>query len=175
MDEKHHILAAQKDPKEFRYFYDTYFREVFLFIYRRTDDEATSADIAQQVFLKAMQNIGKFEFRGTPFSSWLYRIASNEVMQYFRDAKRVRVVCVDNAGIQDLIDHDEDFDLDMREHAFAAIKKLSPADLELIELRYFEKRSFGEIGEIKQITANSAKVKVHRILERIRKSIPVTA
>lgn len=176
MDEKARLAAAQKDPKEFRYFYDTYYKEVFLFIYRRTDDESISADIAQQVFLKALQNIDRFEFRGTPFSSWLYRIANNEVMQFYRDAKKVRVVCIDQEGLQDLMgDEDNQIDIEKREIAFAAIKKLSADDLELIEMRYFEKRSFIEIGEIKNITANNAKVKVHRILDRIKKSITIEA
>ncbi|MBC8173757.1 MAG: sigma-70 family RNA polymerase sigma factor [Chitinophagales bacterium] len=176
MEEKARILAAQKDPQEFRYFYDTYFKNIFLFVYRRTDDEAAAADITQQVFLKALQNMNKFEFRGAPFSSWLYRIAGNEVMQYFRDAKKVRVVCIDNSGLHEMLaDEDESFDIERREHVFAAIKKLSPEDLELIEMRYFEKRSFGEIAEIKNITANNAKVKVHRILDKVKRSLTVEA
>lgn len=176
MDEKARLTAAQKDPKEFRYFYDTYFKEIYLFIYRRTDDESLSGDIAQQVFLKAMQNIDRFEFRGTPFLSWLFRIANNEVMQYYRDVKKVRVVCIDQEGLQDLMgEEDNRMDIEKREIAFAAIKKLSADDLELIEMRYFEKRSFIEIGEIKNMTANHAKVKVHRILERIKKSITIEA
>ncbi|MBC8048345.1 MAG: sigma-70 family RNA polymerase sigma factor [Fimbriimonadaceae bacterium] len=174
MEEKSRIHAAQKDPQEFRYFYDIYFKDVFLFIYRRTDDESLSADITQQVFLKALQNIGRYEYRGVPFSSWLYRIAGNEIMQHFRDAKKVRVVCIDSTGLQEILsDDDETFDIEKREQAFAAIRKLPPPDLELIEMRYFEKRSFAEIGEIKNITANNAKVKVHRILDRIKKSFTV--
>ncbi|GDX52379.1 hypothetical protein LBMAG27_14260 [Bacteroidota bacterium] len=52
-----------------------------------------------------------------------------------------------------------------------AIKKLSAEELELIEMRYFEKRSFAEVAEIKGMTENNAKVKVHRILERLRKQL----
>lgn len=176
MEEKVRIQAAQKDPQEFRYFYDTYYKDVFLFIYRRTDDEAIAADITQQVFLKAMQNIGRFEFRGVPFSSWLFRIATNEVMQHFRDAKKVRVVCVDSTGLHEILgDEDESYDIEKREQVFSAIRKLPPDDLELIEMRYFEKRSYIEIAEIKNITANHAKVKVHRILDRIKKSFVIEA
>lgn len=174
MGEQEHLEAAQKDPKAFRYFYDTYYRDVFLFIYRRTDDESVAADIAQQVFIKAMQNISRYEFRGVPFSSWLYRIAGNELMQYYRDEKKIRVVCIDNTDLNEMLeDDDAAYDMQKKEMAFAALKKLQPAELELIEMRYFEKRSFMEIGEIKNITANTAKVKVHRILDRIRRSITI--
>jgi len=57
MEELKYIEAAKKDPKQFRYFYDKYFKEIFLFINRRTDDEDVTADLAQQVFLKAMENL----------------------------------------------------------------------------------------------------------------------
>ncbi|MEZ5014278.1 MAG: sigma-70 family RNA polymerase sigma factor [Chitinophagales bacterium] len=173
MEEKEHILAAQKDPQAFRYFYEKYFKEMFRYIYRKTDDESVTADLTQQVFLKAMQHIGKFELRGIPFSSWLYRIASNEVLQYFRDTQKVRVVQVDSSGLQDILgDTDAPVDMHRNDQVFAAMRALPAEDLEFIEMRYFEKRSFKDIAEIKNITENNAKVKVHRILDKIRKRIP---
>lgn len=173
-EEQSRIAAAQKDPKHFRYFYDRHYKEIFLFIYRRTDDEELSADIAQQVFLKAMQGIDRFTYRGIPFSAWLYRIASNEVMQHFRDQQKFRIVSIENEGVNEIMDEDYGhLEVAKREALFAVIKKLNAADLELIEMRFFEKRSFKEIGDIKGITENNAKVKVHRILERIRNLITV--
>ena len=174
MEEQARIDAAKKDPKQFRYFYEKHHKEIFLFIYRRTDDEEVTADLTQQVFLKAMQSIDRFNYRGIPFSAWLYRIASNEVAQYFRDQQKFRIVSVENSGVNDIVEEDYGhIDLAKREALFSAIKKLNAADLELIEMRFFEKRSFKEIGDIKGITENNAKVKVHRILERVRNSISV--
>ena len=172
MEELKYIEAAKKDPQQFRYFYDKYFKEIFLFINRRTDDEDTTADIAQQVFLKAMQNLSRYEFRGIPFSAWLYRIASNEVTQHFRDASKVRTVSMESSDMSELLDVEQGHaDHEKKEAAFTAIKKLPPADLELIEMRFFEKRSFSEIGDIKNITENHAKVKTYRIIDKIRSFI----
>jgi RNA polymerase sigma-70 factor (ECF subfamily) len=50
-------------------------------------------------------------------------------------------------------------------HALSALKK---HELNLIELRFFEKRSFKEIGELQNITENNAKVKTFRALEKLR-------
>ncbi|MEO6167821.1 MAG: sigma-70 family RNA polymerase sigma factor [Chitinophagales bacterium] len=173
-EEQSRIDAAKKDPKHFRYFYEKHYREIFLFIYRRTDDEDVSADIAQQVFLKALQGIDKYTYRGIPFSAWLYRIASNEVMQHFRDQQKFRIVSIENEGVNEIMEEDYGhLEVAKREALFAAIKKLNAADLEMIEMRFFEKRSFKEIGDIKGITENNAKVKVHRILERVRNSISI--
>ncbi|MCC6837854.1 MAG: sigma-70 family RNA polymerase sigma factor, partial [Bacteroidia bacterium] len=66
------IKAAQADPACFDVLYNQYYRSVFVFIYKRTDDEELTADITSQVFLKALINIRKFQFRGVPFSAWLY-------------------------------------------------------------------------------------------------------
>lgn len=173
-EEQSKIEAAKKDPKHFRYFYERHYKEIFLFIYRRTDDEDLSADIAQQVFLKALQGIDRYEYRGIPFSAWLYRIAGNEVMQYFRDQQKFRIVSIDNEGVNEILEEDYGhLEMARREALFTAIKKLNAADLEMIEMRFFEKRSFKEIGDIKGITESNAKVKVHRILERVRNSISV--
>ena len=174
MEEQSRIDAAKKDPKQFRYFYERHHKEIFLFIYRRTDDEEVTADLTQQVFLKAMQSMDRYNYRGIPFSAWLYRIASNEVAQHFRDQQKFRIVSVEKSGVDEIMEEEYGHvDLARREALFSAIKKLNATDLELIEMRFFEKRSFKEIGEIKGITENNAKVKVHRILERVRNSISV--
>ncbi len=123
-----------------------------------------------------MQNIAKYEYRGFPFSSWLYRIAHNELMQYFRDQNKVRVVCIENTGLAEILEDDvAGYEVENRELVFKTLQKLKPQELELIEMRYFEKRSFKEISEIINISENTAKVKVHRILERLRNLITVQA
>ncbi len=173
LNEEALIAAARKDPRAFRHFYDAHYEEVFLFVYRRTDDEAMSADITQQVFLKALQNLNKYQYRGVSFVAWLLRIAANETAQYFRDNKKMRVVNVEKSGIEAICDEDSSSAMEQRENVFKALKQLDADSLELIEMRYFEKRSFKEIGAIKNIKENNAKLKVHRILEKIRKFLPV--
>ena len=173
-EELKYIKAAQKDPRQFSHLYDQHYKPVYLFIYRRTDDEHITADLTQQVFLKAMQNLSRYEYRGVPFSAWLYRIASNEVTQHFRDASKVRTVSLETSDVDDLLDEkNSGIDSQKREQVFKAIRKLPSADLELIEMRFFEKRSFLEIAEIKGITENNAKVKTYRILDKVRKSITI--
>jgi RNA polymerase sigma-70 factor (ECF subfamily) len=176
MDEQSYILAAQQNPREFKYLYDKYYMNIFLFIYRRTDDEDLAADITQQVFLKAMQSINKYTYRGLPFSAWLYRIASNELIQYFRDNSKQRVISLDKTDIAEMMeDAAHTNDTEKMEQLFIAMKKLKHEELELIEMRFFEKRSFKEIGDIKEMTENNAKVKVYRILDRLKSFFTIEA
>ena len=136
------------------------------------EDEHTAADFTQQVFLKAMQHLKYYEYRGVPFTAWLIRIASNEVNQFYRDKKKERIVSIEIPDLNEMLDDNDSHILHERhESALIAIKKLSGEELELIEMRFFEKRSFAEIADIKGMSENNAKVKVHRILERVRKQL----
>ena len=119
-----------------------------------------------------MTSLRKFQFKGVPFSSWLYRIAHNEMIQVFRDKKAQRVVNVKDVQMYELMDEAGG---ESYEEFLTLILKLIQAmpdeDVLLIEMRFFEKRSFKEISEILNITETNAKVKMHRLMERIKKEV----
>ncbi len=164
------IQAAQTDPARFRPLYDRYYENIFRFVYRRTNEQSLSADICSQVFLKAIQKLDKYQFKGVPFSAWLYRIASNEVAQHFRNLNKNRVVSADDYHLNDIIDEVvEQKDDYLRTLLLDALDQLREKDLELIELRFFEQRPFKEIAEILNITESNAKVRTYRILEKLKK------
>jgi RNA polymerase sigma-70 factor (ECF subfamily) len=166
------IEAAKRDPENFAPLYDKYYKQIFNYVYQRMDSKDTAFDITGQVFLKALTNLSKYQFKGVPFASWLYRIAHNEVMQLFRSQKDKRAI---NADIGDLryicVENEEPF----FEEYIPAIKKLilelNSDDLQMVELRFFEKRPFKEIAEILNITEVNAKVRMYRIIEKLKKSL----
>src|SRR5579859_15710 len=83
-DELGLLKQSVSDPEAFRSIYEKYFKKIFAFVFHRVGDKMTTADITQQVFIKAWMGLSKFQFRGVPFSSWLYRIAINECNDLFR-------------------------------------------------------------------------------------------
>ncbi|BDS13497.1 RNA polymerase sigma factor [Aureispira anguillae] len=165
------VQAAQKNPAKFRVLYNRYYEPIFRFIYKRTVDEVLAADLTSQVFLKAMQKIDKYVFKGVPFSAWLFRIASNEIAQHFRKHNKNRVVALEERTMQDLEDEYEDKEeLDINITILKdVIQDLKPEEVELLELRFFEKRPFKEVADILDITENNAKVKIYRLLQKMRK------
>ena len=96
------VLIAKQDLKNFKYLYDLYYESIFLFLLRRSENENVAQDITQQTFVKAMINIEKFEFRGLPFSSWLYRIGLNELNLYYRNNKKKRAISIDSDELPEL-------------------------------------------------------------------------
>ena len=165
------IEAAKTDKAHFELIYNRYHEQIFRYIYQRIEDKDTAFDVAQQVFLKAMTNLHKFEYKGVPFSSWLYRIAKSEVYDLLRKKQHLRSVNIDDVQLGDMMqDMQEETNLEKYGQRLAvAIAELEEGDLQLVEMRFFEKRPFREIGEILDITENNAKVKLYRILEKLKK------
>ena len=164
------IKSAKKDPERFGPLYRKYHEQIFRYIYQRMDDQEMAFDVTSQVFVKAMSNLHKYEYRGVPFSSWLYRIAKSELYQAFRDRKARRTVSVESMHLFEMIEEmvEEDSTLD-KQRLINCLPLLAETDLQLIEMRYFEKRSYKEIGEILDITENNAKVRAFRALERLKR------
>ena len=164
------VEAARRDPAEFKALYNSYYERIFLFVWQRMDDKETAHDVTSQVFLKAMLNIHKYQFKGVPFASWLYRIAKSEVYTMFRKEQAQRTVNIETSGLRDMADEmEEDKYAPYVEALKECITELEEEDIQYIEMRFFEKRSFKEIADIMGITENNAKVKTYRILERLKK------
>jgi RNA polymerase sigma-70 factor (ECF subfamily) len=171
-DELHIIESAKKDSKFFAPLYEHYFERIFRFIFKRLGgNEAQSADITQQTFIKAMVNIAQYQDRGLPFSSWLYRIAQNEVNMFFRSQKKTYSVEINDRMLGTLFNEaqitarmtDEE-----QEKLIQLLNGMNQEHLDLIELRFFQQLSFKEIAEIYSITEANAKMRVYRILEKLK-------
>jgi RNA polymerase sigma-70 factor, ECF subfamily len=170
------VEAAQKDPRKFGVLYEKYYRQIYLFVYKRAGDQDVAGDVTAQVFVKAMVNLPKYSYRGVPFSAWLYRIASNEVNQHFRNTKSDRTISLEKNNVDKvmgMVDEEKTSDLSelYLEVMLETLHEMGPDEVEIIELRFFEDRPFSEVGYILGITENNAKVKVYRIVERLRKRL----
>jgi len=170
--ERKEIEAAKKDPENFRVLYKRYHEQIFRYVYQRVSDVDDAKDVVSQVFLKAMMNLHKFEYRGFPFSAWLYRIAMSETANIFNRNKGIRTINMDESEIPELMSElEEDHSPEREEMLIHILRELPENDLQLIEMRFFEKRRYADIGEVLEITKNNAKVKVYRILERMKKQV----
>jgi len=166
------IESAKADPAKFDVLYNKYYKPIFVFVYRRTGEEELTADITSLVFLKALINIAKYKDKGVPFSAWLYRIALNEISMYFRKNNSARVVSLKQEHISTIIDEvEKDNTEENCNKVMNALKKIKEESVLLIEMRFFEKRSFSEIGNILGISENNAKVKVYRVLDKLKDMI----
>ncbi len=149
-----------------------YHHEIFVFILKKTRNEVLRADITSVVFIKALENLHKFHYKGVPFVAWLYRIASNETNMFFRKANTQRMVSLDSKEViafQDDCDLDGGLSYEYKISLFVkGMNRLSEEEVEYLELKYFEKLSHQEISYIKDISLANAKVKIHRIVKKLK-------
>jgi len=79
--------AKQGKTESFSKLYDHYLSPIYRFIYLKVSERQTVEDLTHEVFLNAWQNIRGYRLRGFPFSSWLYQIARNRIIDYYRTRK----------------------------------------------------------------------------------------
>ena len=162
---------SKKDPRYFAPIYEKYYEQIFMFVYKRIDEEEATADVTSRIFLKCLKNIDRYQFRGVPFSAWLYRIAINEVNQYFRDEKKKdRVVNLESHHVNVLFEEMELLEIQEEPEVVVAklLGTLKPEEVQYLELRFFEGQSFKEMGFLLGISEVNAKVKTYRILKKLR-------
>jgi RNA polymerase sigma-70 factor (ECF subfamily) len=160
---------SREDVKAFGVLYEKYFDRIFRFIYRQTDDEELTADLASQTFLIALNNVGKYEFRGVPVSAWFYKIAGNEVNKYYRKRNRTKVFSLEEERFRELIaQENEDYDEERLNRLVEYMRDLPTDMIEVLQLRFFEGKEFNEIAYILEMTESGAKMRTYRALDKLR-------
>jgi RNA polymerase sigma-70 factor (ECF subfamily) len=169
IEEEQQILDARTNPDRFNVLYERYYSPILKFVYQRVVTKDDAYDITQQVFLQAMLSLHKYQFRGLPFSSWLYRIAINEMNQLFRKNEKQRGINLEEKHLAEIVEEMHELNIDQKEQVVLnALTTLGEDEYQIIEMRFFEKRPFKEIGEILNISEATAKMRIYRILERIK-------
>lgn len=164
------IEEAKKEPSRFGKIYERYYQQIFLFVFKRVGEDENTADICSQVFLKAMLSLKKYKFQGVPFSAWLYRIAINEINQFFRKSNAQRVISMDGQNLVEMAEEvEEDHSEANIQYLLQTLQKLSTDEVQFVELRFFEKMSFREIAAVYGITENNAKVRMYRLTNKMKK------
>lgn len=168
-EEKRWIEEAKQDTRGFEPIYNRYYDEIFRFIYRRTSAEVLSHDLTSECFYKALKNIRKYQFRGHPIGSWLYAIARNEVNRNFKAKKRQFIVEIDE--FEQEVQTDEETGAFKIEDLVWVLKQISEDDLMLVELKYFEHKTFKEVALLMNMKESAAKMRLYRLLLSMKKKI----
>jgi RNA polymerase sigma-70 factor, ECF subfamily len=162
-DERRQIEAAQRDSRRFAELYESNFERVYAFIVRRVGDRHEAEDLTAEVFHLALKNIGRFEWRGVPFAAWLYKIASNEIVD--RSQKTAR---------QPRLDPTDDprepcwEEIENRARLFRMVDQLPSDQRRVITLRFAEERSIREIAQQLKRTEGAVKQLQFRGLQNLR-------
>jgi RNA polymerase sigma-70 factor (ECF subfamily) len=164
--------AVTGDREAFARVYDAYAKQVYGFVYTKTQHTHTAEDITSQVFMKALEHIQTFRKEKASFSTWLFTIARRTIIDYYR-TKKTEYTIDDAWDIPSDSDIPRDIDTVLHFAEVAKIMKgLSPAERDLITLRIWQGLSFAEIADIIGKSPAACKVGYGRAIQKIRQALP---
>ena len=91
----------KQDTEAFAQLYEAYFDKIYRYIVMRIRNETEAEDMTQQVFMKVLQSISSYKSKGVPFSSWIYRIAHNQVVDFLRQQNKKATVDIEGLPLPD--------------------------------------------------------------------------
>jgi RNA polymerase sigma-70 factor (ECF subfamily) len=167
--EEQEIEAAKQNPRAFGSLYNRYYARILQFVYGRTTSKDDARDITQQVFISALETIGRYKPSGVPYSAFLFRVALNELNRFYRKSKVRQAVNIDDEQVSDVLTEmgaENTAETDAK--LMQALQQLEPDEMSLMQMRFFDKIPFKDLCTILEISETAAKARVYRLLERLK-------
>jgi RNA polymerase sigma-70 factor, ECF subfamily len=164
--------AGQGDQEAFGLLYERYMGRIYNYVYYRTGNPYDAEDLTARVFFRAMHHIKNYQNRGLPFSAWLYRIAHNLVANWHRDNSRKKEIPLEDGLLSGQAHHDYPESAlvqnEERDRLFNIIRKLPQDRQQLLILKFVDRMSNAEIGQVMGRTEGAVKSLYHRTLLSLR-------
>ena len=158
------VAAAQRDASHFAALYETHFERVYAFIVRRVRDRDIAEDLTADVFQHALANLSRFEWRGVPFAGWLFRIASNAIIDRAKRSAKERAIPRPDDPIARSPEDTEDC-----ARLFRLVDRLPTDQRRVILMRFAEEKKIRDIAAALGRSAGAVKQLQLRGLQNLRR------
>ncbi len=163
--------AQQHDGDAFTQLYDKYFDKIYRYVAFKVGDRVEAEDMAQQVFLSALQNISSFKWRNIPFSAWLFRIAHNKVVDHLRKKGRPATVSLEGVQVLSASNPQQAAELSLDiEWLKSATAELTAAQRDVITLRFAGDLPIAQVAQIMGKSQGAVKALQHSAIVALRKA-----
>ena len=175
-DENIHELVAQAQrgqPEAFEKVYRHFLAPLYRYVYFRVGNKTEAEDLTQTAFLKAWSNLGNYSHQPTGFSSWLYTIARNTVIDHWKKRKDV-VIENDSPLFEQEAGGNPASDAmrgETKRQVTEAISRLSRDQQEIIILKFIEDRSNREISAVTGKSEEAIRQLQFRAIRALRRHI----
>lgn len=150
--------------------HDEYYAKIFDYCYVHTGDRAAAEDLSSEVFLEALRGIRRYEYRGLPLSSWLYRIARNLTADFLKRNARRPTVALANEAAHPALRAPDDMDTSTDWHDIRqALAQLTADQRQVIILRFFHNLSHEETAAVMGRRPGAVRVLQNRALAALRR------
>lgn len=180
MNEKEIVKKINENPEALGKIIDIYNDKLLKYIMRITDVSIIDWEsLLQDIFIKVYRNINEYDSKYS-FSSWIYRIAHNMVIDSYRkNSKEPENISLDDDEYSNIINSLSDWksphkDLqkkDIKDCVQKSISSLSPSYREIVILRFIDSYSFEEISDILKIPVWTASTLINRAKIQLRENL----
>ncbi|MFG6116023.1 RNA polymerase sigma factor SigW [Halobacillus sp. MO56] len=169
------------DQTAFEDVVSSYQNKVYQICFRMIGNAHEAEDLAQEAFIRAYTNIGRFDER-RKFSTWIYRIATNLTIDRIRKKKPDYFLDAEVKGTEGLnmysqlaadqaLPEEEVESLELQTYIHEEILALPPKYRSVIVLRFLDELSLQEIADVLEIPVGTVKTRIHRGRETLRKRL----
>lgn len=172
--ERELVLEAVSSMDAFAELYGYYVDGIYGYVLRRVGNARDAEDITARTFEKALGGIGDFKWKGASFCSWLVRIASNSVIDYYRREKRSRTMDLEEYLPRLEAEGDPTAEVEREEERrmlFKALWQLPEKYRAVIELKFMDELDSQAIADMLECTRGNLAVRLHRALRALRQEI----
>jgi RNA polymerase sigma-70 factor, ECF subfamily len=171
--EKQLVEAAKKNAENFGRLYDFYFPKVYAFVAAKVRDRDDAEDITGDIFMKVLENLPRYEWRGLPFGAWVFRIARNTLNDYYEKSAKTRTTDIDTAyGVSEDEEKTSPHKKAAKEELAGRVKEiladLPERELNVIQLKFFSEMNNREIMHITGLSESNVAVIIYRTLRKIK-------
>ena len=164
------IQAIIGDTQAFGELYTNYVTKIYRYVYYHIHNKERAEDITQEVFLKAWKAIGSCRGKEKTFSSWLYRIAHNLIIDKLRKSQKQSTREAElPEDIRDTADRME-ISLEQRD-LLTVIELLPPNQKQVIIMKFIEGMDNREIAETIGKSTGAVRILQMRALDTLRKAL----
>lgn len=163
--------AIKGKASAFGSLYDYYQPKIYRFVLIKVGRREDAEDLTHQVFLSAFENIGSYKNLGHPFGSWLYRMARNQVIDFWRVRKHepsLEAIDPEFFVSQASANFGIDEKMEM-EKVRAAIEKLKPEYQDVVIMRFIEDLPIKEVAATLDKSEGAIKLLQYRAVKELKK------
>lgn len=163
--------AAAGDSEAFGVLYDQYHPQIYRFVFLKVGSREDAEDLTHQVFMNALEHMPGYRHHGFPFSSWLYRIARNAVIDHYRTRKaKVSLEDADPEmfALGENIQADANRALEIQ-NVREAMSELSALHQDVIIMRFVEELAIREVAMALKKSEGAVKLLQHRAISELQR------
>ena len=168
--ERELVELARTSPQAFAELYEHYMPHIYRYLLRRTGKEETAEDLTASTFEKALRHLARFEWKEVSFAAWLYRIATNTLVDYYRREGRHRECSLqDLEGVLRSPEGAGEEETERVALLMDLVRRLPLSYQHILSLKFYQGLDNDEMCEVLGVSRKTMSMKLYRSLRALRR------